>query len=61
MVRTIRVVVHGSETKIPPTQHTEAQRPCEYVEKASQRYGLSPTMDENSMARMNETTSFYSP
>ena len=35
--------------------------PCQYVEEETQRYGLSPTMDESSMARMDEATVFLQP
>ena len=61
MVRTIPVVVQGSEAGSLPTQHARTQRPCEYAEEASQRYGLSPTMDESSMARMDEAPVFLQP
>ena len=61
MVRTIPVVVQGSEAGSLPTQHAGTQRPCQYVEEESQRYGLSPTMDESSLARMAAATVFLEP
>ena len=61
MVRTIPVVVQGSEAGSLPTQHAGTQRPCQYVEEESQRYGLSPTMDESSLARMAQATDFLQP
>ena len=61
MVRTVPVVVQGSEAGSLPTQHAGTQSPCEYVEEDSQRYGLSPTMDESTLARMDQATVFLQP
>ena len=49
MVRIIPVVVQGSEAGSFSTQHAGTQMPFEYVEEASQRYGLQPTMDASTL------------
>ena len=61
MVHSIPVVVQGSEAGSLTTQHAGTQRPYQYVEEESQRYGLSPTMDESTLSRMDEATVFLQP
>ena len=61
MVRTIPVVVQGSEAGSFPTQHAGTQRLLEYVEEENQGYGFAPSMDSSSLARMVQATDFLQP
>ena len=61
MVRTIPVVLQGSEAGSFPTQHAGTQRLLEYVEEESQGYGFAPSMDSSSFARMVQATDFLQP
>ena len=61
MVRSIPVVVPGSEAGSLSTQHAGTQMLRQYVEEETQRYGFSPTIDESTLARMDEATVFLQP
>ena len=60
MVRTIPVVVQGSEAGSFPTQYAGTQKLLEYVEEENQRYGMQPTMDESTHLAWTKSRCFYS-